>query len=329
MATTKKSSKANTKTAKGKAAKSRAASARAATKKSAAKTTAPVAARGAATKAKQAPTKVTKSARTTSSTATKSTKISKTSSLRKLNQLSAVLHIAGAVLAAVFMGNATLQFFSGLMTRDELASGASTVFIPAIHHLYDIEIRWIVVALLLVGAIVPLINVFRSDRYQATLKARRNPLRWASTGIVGGAMVAVVAALSGVEDIMTLKVIGGLVIIAAALGWLAERQNGDKTASPDKTACSIGVVSGLLPWLIILTYAFGTPLWGMVRYPWYVYALYASVLAGFAAYTVNGCKYIRRLRVWANYETLERNYVVIDMLTRVSFAVILIVGLAK
>lgn len=215
------------------------------------------------------------------------------------------------------------------MTRDELASNATTVFIPAIHHLYDIEIRWIVVVLLLVGAIVPLINVFRSSRYQAALKAKRNPLRWADKAVLSGAMLAVVAALSGVEDLMTLKVIGGLVVVTAALGWLAERQNVDAKANPDKSAYTISVLSGILPWLIVLAYAFGTPLWGMVRYPWYVYALYASVLISSMAYAINGYNYIRRFRAWTNYETLERNYLIIDMLARVSFAVILIVGLAK
>lgn len=326
MATTKKSPKAKTKTT---TAKSTAKKPVAKTNKTASKAASKTAAARATTaKAKQSvskTTKVTKPARATSSMK----KSTGSSPLHRLHQLSAFLHVIGAVVAAVLMGGASLQFFTGLMTKDELASSASTVFVPAIHHMYDVEIRWVVVVLLALGAVMPLIRVFKRDRFQAVLKAKSNPLRWADKAVLSGAMVAVVAAISGVEDIMTLKVIGGLIVVTAALGWLAERQNADPKASPDKSAYFISLLSGALPWLIILAYAFGTPLWGMVRYPWYVYALYASVLVSSAAYAIASYNYVRRFRAWANYEVLERNYLIIDIFARVSFAAILIIGLAK
>lgn len=321
MATTKKSPKAKTKTTKASTKTKNTA------KKPAGKASKTAATRAASAKAKQSVAKSAKVAKPAQKTTKLVKKATEASPLRKLHQLSAFLHVVGAVAAAVLMGSATLQFFTGLTTKDELASSTSTIFVPAIHHLYDLEIRWIVVTLLVLGAIMPLMRVFRQNRYQAVLKAKSNPLRWADKAILSGAMLMVVAALSGVEDVMTLKVIGGLIVVTAALGWLAERQNANPKASPDRAAYTISLLSGALPWLIILAYAFGTPLWGMVRYPWYVYALYVSVLISGIAYALNGSAYIRRLR--SSYEVVERNYLIIDIFARVSFAIILIVGFAK
>lgn len=249
--------------------------------------------------------------------------------LRRLNGMSVFAHIAGAVGVGVLMGNYMQQLVTGLVVRDELASTRDTVFVPAVHHLYDANLRWCIVALLVVGTILPVLQLRRRASYEASLKARRNPLRWADKAIMSGVMLTIVAMLSGVQDFMTLKVIGGAIVVTALLGWLSERQNNDTKAVPDYSAFGISLLSGALPWLIIMAYAFATPIWGIIRYPWYVYALYAAVLVSSAAYAVNGYNYVRRFRHWTNYAIVERNYIIIDIFARVSFAVILIIGLAK
>ncbi len=249
--------------------------------------------------------------------------------LRRLNWLSALVHLAGAVLVGVFMGPYVQQMFVGLMARDELASANETVFVPAIHHLYDVQLRWVVIAILVAGAIVPLIQLRQQKQYEQRIKARTNPLRWADKAIVSAAMLSVVAVLSGVQDFATVKVVGGLILTTALLGWLSERQNMDPKAKPDYSAFAISLVTGSLPWLIILGMAFATPVWGAIRYTWYVYALYAAVFVGSVAYAVNGYNYVRRFRNWTNYAVVERNYIIIDVVTRLSFAIILIVGLPK
>lgn len=316
MATTKKSTKAKTKTTK-----------RPSTKKSTSKQTS--AKKPAAVKS----TKPTKSVKATVQKPAKvkkpRTKLTETQLLRRLNGVSAFVHLAGAVAVGILMGNYFQQIVTGLVVKDELASGQETVFVPAIHHLYDANLRWCLVVLLVAGAILPLIQLRRSAAYDLSVKARRNPLRWADKAIISGVMLTVVAMLSGVQDFMTLKVIGGLIVVTALLGWLSERQNADPKSKPDYSAFGISLLSGMLPWLIILGYAAATPIWGMIRSPWYVYALYAVVFASSAAYAINGYNYVRRFRNWTNYAVVERNYIVIDILARASFAVILIIGLSK
>lgn len=316
MATTKKSSKAKTKTTK-----------RPSTKKPATKR--PTAKKPAAAKVAKPTKSVKAEAQKPAKAKSPRTKLTETQILRRLNGVSAFVHLAGAVAVGILMGNYFQQIVTGLVVKDELASGQETVFVPAIHHLYDANLRWCIVALLVAGAIMPLVQLRRSAAYDLSVKSRRNPLRWADKAIISGVILTIVAMFSGVQDFMTLKVIGGSIVVTALLGWLSERQNADAKAKPDYSAFGVSLVSGMLPWLIILGYAMATPIWGMIRSPWYVYALYGVVFASSAAYAINGYNYVRRFRNWTNYAVVERNYLIIDILARASFAVILIVGLAK
>lgn len=316
MATTKSSSKAKTKTTK----------ARTTSKAASKKTTKVSAKRTSAAATKKPATKAVKA--TKAPTKTKA-RLTGQVVLSRLNWLSAGFHLVGAVLVAVLMGGYLQQIFMNFVARDELASTEETVFVPAIHHMYDVELRWVVVGILVAGAIVPLLQLRRSAEYQTALKKRINVWRWIDKAFVSGTILAVVAALSGVQDGMVLKVIGGLIVVTALLGWLSERQNTDPKAKPDFAPFGISLITGMLPWLIILAYAFGTPLWGAIRYPWFVYALFTSVFITSTAYAINQYNYVRRFRNWVNYEAVERNYIIIDIVARVSFAVILVVGLSK
>lgn len=329
MATTKKSPKAKTNTSKSKKPASSKAVSKKATSKAPSKTSGKTsAARAGMRKTPSTSAKAAKPVKPAKKPVPKAAK-TPAQKLRLLNQISAVVHLAGAVAALLLMGKASVQIFTGFVARDELASTTNTVFVPAIHHLYDVQVRYAVVAILLLGAVVPLINTLKSARYQQAINTKSNPLRWLNIAVLSGLTLGAVAALAGVQDFMTLKLVGGLIAVTAALGWLSERQNSDVKLKPDYSAFGISLLSGALPWLLILAFAFGTPLWGMVRYPWYVYALFGTVFISSAAYAINGYNYVRRFRNWVDYQNVERNYVLIDMFARVSLLLILVIGLSK
>jgi hypothetical protein len=117
----------------------------------------------------------------------------------------------------------------------------------------------------------------------------------------------------------------GLIVVTCALGWLADRQN--TGARQDWSAYSISLLSGVLPWLVIGEVLLLTGIYGGVRLPWFSYALAASVLLGFTLLAVNQLLNIRKHNQWKQYSYVERNYIVIDLITKAAFATILIVGL--
>lgn len=305
MATTKKSTKAKSKTAKKPAIKST---------KSASAVKEAVSTKPAKSPAVAIKTKVT-------------TRTSKRSTLANLQIVTAVLSVGLAVLAGLYMSQKSYQLFTGLLTSDELASTASAVFVPAIRSLYDVEVRWLAVAAMTLSAIFPLLYLTRLKRlYEQGRQKRAFLWRWIENGVIGALLVVITALLSGVQDLLTLKVMAGLVIVSALLAWTAEKQHAE-AQRPATAAFLLSLVTGLLPWLLIGAYAIATPIYGMVRNTGFVYGLYAILLVGFIAAALNLRKYLTSTSTTGTYELAERNYALINFIVRTGFAITLIVGL--
>jgi hypothetical protein len=295
-------------------------------------------------KSPKAKTKTTKAASTTKKSSVKktapkataskaSTKVSSVrkvevtlGSLRRLHLVSVGLFTLLAVAAGFMMNSATQQLTLGHLTKDELASTTSTVLAPAVQPIYDVEVRWLVVGVLALSIVMPLLYLTKlKGRYSDYLtRSRMLPLRWIDFAVTGALMTEVAALLSGVSDIPTLKLMGGLVATTAVLGLIAERQN-NAADRPVHSAYYTGLFTGLLPWVAIGAYAVSTVVYGTASVPWHVYALYAALLGGFLLQARNQHMEFGH----GNYLIVERNYTVISALTKLAFAVILIVGLAR
>lgn len=261
----------------------------------------------------------------------KTTKVTKavpfTKKLNILNLASGFLSLALAAAAGFLMNNTSYQLFTGLITKDELASANGTAFVPAIRALHDLELRWVVVGILLLSAIVPLLAATRNRKqYETALANKVIRWRWIEMAVISALIVETIALVSGVQDVMTLKLIGGMTAISLLLAWISERQVVGIVSRLRRNTYALSIVTGILPWLLIVAYTAATVVYGRVRAPWFVYALHAVGLISLAAYYLNGK---RELQASQNYEVTERNYLRISIFFKVAFAAILIVGLYK
>ncbi len=294
-------------------------------------------------KTKTAKAKVSKPARTTKSAvsrvsksqvSTKSTKVQSnagvgTLGIRRILVLASLLYAGLAVAAGVLMNNSTYQLTVDYLTKDELLSQATTVFVPASRVVYDLEIKWAVVALMIISLVLPLLYLTRMERrYNQALKGRVIPWRWIDVGITSALMMEVIALLSGVQSLTTLKLIAGVTGLTAILGWISERQN-ENAPQPVWSAYVTGFIGCALTWVAIAGYAVSTHLFGFIRYPWYVYALYVFGILGLGLLSLNLLNQHRRKGNLRSYPIVERNYLLINAATKAAFAVILIVGFLK
>lgn len=248
--------------------------------------------------------------------------------LRSLHLMSIGVFLILAILAGFLMNSDTVQLTIGHLTRDVIQSTDKTVFTQAVYRLYDIELRWVVAGLMVASTVLPVLYLTKlKARYQAYVeKTRLTPFRWIEAGIVGALMTETVAVLYGITDVVTLKLIAGMVVVAALLGLIAERQN-DKASQPVKSAHLTSLIAGVLPLIVIGATGVATYMYGLVRSPWYVYAAYAVLVAGFAWNASSQWKYITRTGKAHSTLTAERNYVVANIVIRAVFAVVLIIGL--
>lgn len=245
--------------------------------------------------------------------------------LTQLNILSAALALISAVLAGLLMNNRTFELVNGLLTNDELGK----VAVPAVRHVYDLELRMAVIVIMVLSAVTPILFLTsKKSEYAAAIKNKVNLLRWIDAAVVGALMIEVVALVSGVQDVSVLKLIAGLVVVTCLLGWVAEKRN-KQAGRPTWNELAISLATGVLPWVLIASYAVSTWVHGRIHSPAYVYVLYAGVVLGSVAYGMNLINYVRRLKSSLNYEVVERNYLIIGMATKAVFAIALIVGLQK
>lgn len=247
-----------------------------------------------------------------------------------LQKVSAGVFMLLAVAAVVLMNQSYYQITIGHLAKDTLASqGGGTVLAPAVRSLFDVQIRYIVAVILGISALVEVLAVTRwRAAYEKAVKNNVIPGRWIKLAVVGALTVEAVALLNGINDILTLKLIGGLVAATALLGWISERQN-KGAKKPIWLAFGLSIFTGLLPWLIIAASAVGTVVYGMERSGWHVYALSAAVLGSFALVTFNQWRQYNRKGQWKDYWFIERNYVVIELVTKTAFAAILIFALKR
>lgn len=314
MATTTKSSKAKTKTAK--------------VKNSAAKKPAPkkTSVKSANTTSKSTSTKVVVSKKTVTTKDSKKSKEPKTR-LQKLYAISIVVYGLIALAAYFLMSNLSFQLSVGYWGKDELKSVNGTQFAPATQGIVDVQVKWIVIALAVVSIVLPILYLTRLKKdHEDSIKTKVMPKRWIEMAITSAIMVEAVAMLSGVLDIATLKLIGSFMVVTMIAGWMAEK----RTVETGKAAIReyyLGFIAGILPWLVIVSYAVFTIVFGDIRATWFVYALYVVLVIGASIIGRNQLLSLKRVGKFANYEVVQENYVSLSLILRVLFSVILIIGL--
>lgn len=246
--------------------------------------------------------------------------------LHGLHLLSAGLFLLLALAAGYFMNNTSYQLTLGHLAKDEIASKVSPVLVPAVQSVFDVQVRWIVVVIMLIAIILPALYLTKlTVRYADFLKKTRMlPLRWLDYAVIGALMVETIALISGVSDLPTLKLLAGLVVLSAATGLIAERQN-NVALTPVRSSYFLSMAAGLLPLLFILSYAVATIVYGTSQVPWYLYGLYAVVVFYYLLWMRNMRMHLRG----ADNMIVERNYLSIGLLAKFAFAIILIVGLFR
>lgn len=243
------------------------------------------------------------------------------------------LIIAGNVilagLAVAMMTPAVFPVTLSYLTSDALLSTDSTVFVPAERIQWDVDVRWVLVGLLVFGALYSLLLL---TRWQSAYKKAQNGRvwfwRWVYLALSFALLVETVAVLTGIYDVLTVKLLGALTGAGFALAWLSERQN-EKSRRRVVSAYLLGLVSVVIPWKIIGWHTLSTSVYGLVRLPWYVYAAQAAVALGIILTFANLWLSNTRRKSLADYRLVERNYLTLALLSQAALAIVLIVGLSK
>ena len=246
--------------------------------------------------------------------------------LRKFNLFAAVVLAAAAGAAGSLMKLDSYTLGVGHATKDALLSVDRTVFAPAQTSMFDLRVVWVLAGIMAIAALLALLRATKLRAYERRgLDKGVMTWRWIDLGITGALMLELVALLSGMNDLASLNMVGLFVGLAAVLAWMAERANAAKSSS--KAEFVVASIAGLIPFLAVAGYLLDTSFYGMIRLPWFIYAAYATLLIGYGLIARQLALVLKGKATV--YLTAERNYARLGLLTKVAFAVIIIVGLMQ
>ncbi len=242
--------------------------------------------------------------------------------LKKLNLLLAGLYGLQGVILLVLSKTVTVPITLNYLTRDSLASKPdSAVLAPASHALFDINLAYLVAAVLFLAAIARLLHATTyRKRYESELKKGINRTRWVEYGVNGGLALAVAALLVGVRDISSLIMLFVLALVASLLGMVIEIQQDKAEQRIDRLSTAISLLAGIVPWLVLLCYVAGSHMYGNSQLPSYVYGVYASVLLLFGAIALNTRLVRRKTGKWSDYLYGELAYLVLGFVATSALA---------
>lgn len=155
--------------------------------------------------------------------------------------------------------------------------------------------------------------VLKKDKYIAGLKNNINPYRWYEYALSSSLMIVLVAILFGVYDLGALILIFGINASMNLFGLLMEKLN-QYTKKVDWSPFVFGSIAGIIPWIVILMYAFGNS--DPSEVPVFVYMIFVSYFIFFNLFPINMVLQYKKVGNWKNYIYGERTYIVLSLVAK-------------
>lgn len=234
-----------------------------------------------------------------------------------------IVFVGLAAAVAMLMQVTPYDISIAHLTSDALLSQTQTVFVPAQKVLFSVDLRWVATGTLLLSALLLAVRVARREVVQASPV---RPWRAVDVALTGALLVETVGILSGVQEILALKALGLLVVGMAVFAWISGRENLG-AAKFVKGAFWASIGSAVAAALLLGGVTIATLVYGLIRSPWYTYALIGVLTLTLLLALVGTWKALHHTKKWAQPLFVERNYLLLNLFAKAAFAVILLIGL--
>jgi hypothetical protein len=207
--------------------------------------------------------------------------------------------------------------FSLPLTTSYLKFDTNTLSLqPSLENIGDLRIGYLVALFLLLSSIahftisIPQINKW----YIKNIKKGINYARWYEYSISSSVMILVIAMLVGVYDLSALILIFFLNMMMILFGLMMELHN-QTTKKTDWTSYIFGCIAGLIPWIIIALYLFGSGD-GENKAPDFVYWIFFSIFIFFNSFAINMVLQYKKVGKWKDYTFGEKMYIVLSLVAK-------------
>ncbi len=236
--------------------------------------------------------------------------------LRFYNFGMGVLHLIQGVLMVILSSDFSLPI-STLYLRFNTETTSLTQNLQTIGNL---RLGPMVAAFLLISSLAHFfVSTVGFSIYKSDLKKGLNRARWYEYSISASVMIVVISMLVGVYDLSTLILIffaNASMIVFGMVQELYTSPGGEVDWRP----FIWGSIMGLIPWVVIALYLFGTESTAGTSVPNFVYGIFASIFVFFNVFAINMVLQYKEVGPWEDYLFGERVYVLLSLFAKSALA---------
>jgi hypothetical protein len=235
--------------------------------------------------------------------------------LRGYNAFMGLLHLGQAAAIFALSNSFALPITASFLTFDK----ATQTLSGAPETLVNLRLGPFVALFLLVSAIAHFcLSTFGYGWYVDNLKKKINYARWYEYALSSSIMIVIIGMLSGVYDIAALMAIFALNACMNLFGLMMELHN-QTTQKTNWTAYIYGCFAGIVPWIAIAYYFFGS-LSRATGVPTFVYTILPTLFVFFFTFALNMFLQYKKVGPWKDYLFGEQVYVFLSLTAKTALA---------
>ncbi len=250
----------------------------------------------------------------------------KTAQGRKLQKFNLVMGLIHLVQALILFAILNYSFKIPILTRffDKTAQGGYTVITE---RLFDVPIALIAPIFLLIAASFHLFiaSPLYTRKYEQNIKNGINPIRWWEYSFSSSLMLVGLMMMSGLNELPSVVFVFTLNWVMNMMGLVMERYN-QLTERTKWLPYNIGVVAGLVPWVIGFIYfwvntnnvADSIPSWAKFGF--------VLTFIFFNSFAINMLLQYKKIGKWKDYVYGEKGYIWLSLIAKSALAWIIVLG---
>ncbi len=242
--------------------------------------------------------------------------------LVRFNLIMGFLHLIQGILMIVLSNDTTYPIFTNFLGFDLASMSLS----PKSSLLYELRFGPAVAAFLLISAVAHIyLATIGKKKYLENLAKGMNPTRFYEYALSSSLMIVLIGMLSGIWDLGAIILIFGINAMMNLFGIMMEYHN-QYTEKTNWISFIYGSIAGIIPWIVIFLYFFGSVSGDGEGPPTFVYIINPTLFVFFNIFAVNMVLQYKKVGPWKDYLFGERTYIVLSLAAKTVLAWIIFAG---
>ena len=237
--------------------------------------------------------------------------------LRIYNMFMGCLHLGQAVVIFILSNDFTLPVTTSFLNYIPETGKLG----PVTDTIVDLPFGLLVALFLLLSAIAHFTiaspGIF--SWYVANLKKGINYARWYEYSLSASLMIVLIGMLCGLYDLAALLMAFALTAVMNLCGLIMEVHN-RTTEKTNWTSYIVGCIAGIVPWVAIAVYFFGSLATAEEAVPTFVYFIVPTLFVFFFSFALNMVLQYKKIGPWRDYLFGERMYVLLSLIAKSALA---------